>query len=188
MHLDVTQALKDAENALRDFIAYTLSRIHGPNWPDKCGLDPDRIAEWRKRKATEEKGGASDERLIYYANFPELAPILRENWEHFSEGLGADLTRIELFLSELKKLRNPDAHRRELLPHQKALACGISGEIRSLIVRYRSKRETADDCFPRIESARDNLGTVFVADGLHLLPTSTVHVGDVVDFVVTASD
>ena len=35
---------------------------------------------------------------------------------------------MEVWLDELEKLRNPDAHRRELLPHQKQLAAGIAGE------------------------------------------------------------
>lgn len=59
---------------------------------------------------------------------------------------------MEVFLTELEKLRDPEAHRRELMPHQKALAYGISGEIRTQITRFRSEQDTGESYFPRIES------------------------------------
>ena len=40
--LEVTQALRDAESALRDFIAATLERTQGRDWIDKCGVTADR--------------------------------------------------------------------------------------------------------------------------------------------------
>jgi hypothetical protein len=45
---------------------------------------------------------------------------------------------MDVFVSELGKLRDPDAHRRELLPHQKHLVYGIAGEVRTRITRYAS--------------------------------------------------
>jgi len=36
---DVNQALRAAENAMRDYIALVLSRVHGPDWMDKA-VDP----------------------------------------------------------------------------------------------------------------------------------------------------
>jgi hypothetical protein len=95
-------------------------------------------------------------------------------------------------LGELEKLRDADAHRRELLPHQKHLILGVSGEIRNRIVRYRSKMETPEDCFPRIESARDSLGNLWIpSNGTVLKAVNTGHSfrpGDIVEFVVTATD
>ena len=99
---------------------------------------------------------------------------------------------MEVWLTELEKLRDPDAHRRELLPHQKNLALGLSGEIRNRLIRYRSKLETKEDCFPRIESARDSLGNIWVPDpGLsfkHVSNKNVLRPGDVLDFVITARD
>ena len=68
-----------------------------------------------------------EERLIYYADFYDLKTILKKNWDtSFADALG-DWKTFDVWLTELEKLRDPDAHRRELLPHQKSLIIGISG-------------------------------------------------------------
>jgi hypothetical protein len=108
----------------------------------------------------------------------------------FSEVFG-EFKTMEVRLSELEKLRDPDAHRRELLPHQKHLALGISGEIRTRLVRYRSKQETSEDYFPRIESVLDNFGNIWTPgiNRLRTLNTSTLlRPNDLVEYVVTATD
>jgi hypothetical protein len=193
---DVTQALRDAENALRDFIASQLQSALGPDWEDQSGVSQERLAKWKDRREVERKrqeAGATDERLIYYADFFDLRTILKKHWDQiFSQALG-DWKTLDVYLSDLERLRDPDAHRRELLPHQKSLAIGISGEIRTRIVRYRSKKETDEDCFPRIESARDSLGNIWVPgqSSLELYTVSTkttLRPDDQVDFVVTARD
>jgi hypothetical protein len=194
MSVDVTQALRDTENSLRDFIAFVLSKS-GQNWISKCGVPSERIEKWKERKAVEEKrqeAGVVEERLIYYADFYDLPTILHKNWSgEFSTALG-DWKTFKVYLDEIGKLRDADAHRRELLPHQKHLILGVSGEIRNRIVRYRSKMETSDDCFPRIESVRDSLGNIWVPDtnlGLKMVDTkATLRPGDALDFVITAVD
>ena len=96
---------------------------------------------------------------------------------------------MEVWLSELGRLRDPDAHRRELLPHQRHLALGIAGDIRSRLIRYRSKMETGRDYFPRIESIQDSLGNQYVPGKLNLIQTGTLlRPGDEISFVVTAYD
>jgi hypothetical protein len=189
--MDVTQALKDTENSLRDFIASELEKKFGNDWPEKCGLLADRIEKWKERKAVEAKrqvAGAVDERLIYYADFYDLKTLLHKNWSGpFSEALG-DWKTMEVWLSELEKLRDPDAHRRELMPHQKHLALGIAGEIRTRLVRYRSKQETGEDYFPRIEIARDNYGNVYPQSSGSVKAKTILRPGDTLEFVVTASD
>jgi len=96
---------------------------------------------------------------------------------------------MEVWLDELGRFRDPDAHRRELLPHQKHLAVGIAGEIRTRLVRYRSKQETSEDYFPRIESVRDNFGNLFPSEpGSYVLTETILRPNDIIDFVITASD
>lgn len=190
--MDVTQSLKDSENALRDFIAAVLSAKHGDGWLEHVGLSADRLAIWKQRKETEAKrqeAGVVEERILYYADFYDLSTILKKNWQDFAPALG-DWKSMEVWLKELERLRDPDAHRRELLPHQKHLVLGISGEIRNRIVRYRSKQETAEDYFPRIESIRDSLGNIWTPpEAMHMMSTQTVlRPGDIVDIVVTATD
>ncbi len=191
--IDITQALRDTENALRDFIGSVLSRSLGPDWIRKCGITEERINKWLQRKEVEEKrfeAGVVDERIIYYADFYDLKTILKKNWSgEFSSALG-DWKTMEVWLNELERLRDPDAHRRELLPHQKHLALGISGEIRNRLIRYRSKKETIDDCFPRIESVRDSLGNIWTPQSPAgpVFTNMAIRPGDKIDFVLTARD
>ncbi len=147
--MDLTQALKDIENSLREFLATLLRNKFGERWLEETGVSADRIAQWEDRKATEEKRqktGAVEERLLYYADFYDLKTILKKNWNEFAVALG-DWKTMEVWLTELEKLRDPDAHRRELLPHQQYLGLGISGEIRTKLIKYRSKQETSEEFF-----------------------------------------
>jgi len=191
--IDITQALRDTENALRDFIASVLPQSLGSKWIEKCGVSAERIKKWEERKIIEagrQESGVVDERLIYYADFYDLKTILKNHWSgEFSIALG-DWKTMGVWLDELEKLRDPDAHRRELLPHQKFLALGIGGEIRTRLVRYRSKRETSEDYFPRIESAMDSLGNIWTPT-LGPIPVFTrmiLRPDDVIDYIVTARD
>jgi hypothetical protein len=192
MEVDVTQALKDAENALRDFISSILSKKLSADWIDNCGVSAERIEKWRGRKAEEEKRqrfGVVEERLLYYADFYDLKTILKKHWDTIFVEVFGEWKTMEVWLDELGRLRDPDAHRRELLPHQKHLAIGIVGEIRTRIVRYRSKQETSEDYFPRIESARDSFGNLFPSGtGKYVLTKSILRLNDIIDIVLTASD
>lgn len=190
--LDSTRALKDAENALRDFIAQTLEHALGKDWEIKCGVTEERLSKWHARKKTEAKRqetGTTEERLIYYADFYDLKTILKKHWgQYFTQALG-DLRTMEVLLDELEKLRDSDAHRRELLPHQHHFVLGLSGEIRTRIIRYRSTLETGESYFPQIESARDSLGNIYTAGSIRLVITGkSLRPGDSLDFVITACD
>lgn len=193
--MDITQALKDAENSLRDFIGHTLSSNMGKHWLSEIGVTQKRIDNWNSRKITEEKrqtSGAVEERILYYADFYDLKTILKHHWGTYFSKVFGDWKTMEVFLTEMEKLRDPDAHRRELLPHQKALAIGISGEIRTKIVRFRSQLEKIEDHFPRLESIRDSLGTMHIPQaqkkGMITSTNLTLRVGDSVDIVATATD
>lgn len=190
--LDVTQAFADAENCLRDFIGAVLRARLGETWIDDCGVAPEKVAKWRERQAAEhnrQKDGVVENRLLYYADFYDLPTILKKNWEgEFKEALGEWRT-VDVWLNELQRLRDPDAHRRSLLPHQKHLIVGISGEIRTRIVRFWSRQETSEGCFPVIESVRDSLGNLYArGDTIMVWTGMTLRVGAVVQYEVTAID
>ena len=81
--MDITQALRDAENSLRDFITSILRNKFEEQWIEKCGVSEDRIKLWNQRKEVEEKRqetGAVEERLLYYADFYDLKTILKKHW------------------------------------------------------------------------------------------------------------
>jgi len=190
--MDTTEALRTVENSLRDFLSVVLKAKLGDDWIDKCGVTANRIIIWKERKAEEAKrlrDSATDERLIYYADFYDLNTILKKNWKgEIQQALG-DWATIKVFLDLLQDYRNPDAHRRGLLPHQENLVIGISGEIRNRLVLYRSKKETCDDVFPRLESVRDNLGNTWIPEKAGALETGlTLRPGDCIEYVVEATD
>jgi hypothetical protein len=191
--LEITQELTDVENSLRDFITAQLSAKFGKDWINFCGISEDRIKTWKERQTVEQKrqrSGSADTRLIYYSDFYDLRTILKKHWSLFTEALG-DWRTIEVFLSELENLRDPDAHRRGLMPHQNNLILGISGEIRNRLIRYRSKQETGEDYYPRIESVSDNLGNFWspsIGTGNHLETEMKLRPGDILEFIVTARD
>lgn len=188
--MNATEALRDAENSLRDFMAERLAAAYGNDWVEKLGVKPEKLTKWRERLEEERKkmrGAGIEERLLYYADFYDIAPLIRNHWVHFSDAL-LDLKTIEMWLGELEKYRDADAHRRPLFDYQKHLIVGISGDIRSRIVRYRSKMEKTEDYFPRIDSVRESLGRVWKPMSFVGMTPTIVRVGDIVEFVVAATD
>lgn len=185
--MDINQELKNTENALRDFIANLLQEKHGESWIEESGVSKDRIALWQKRMEIDRL--SNDKRLIYYSDFYDLFTILRKHWGIFKD-IFLDLKTTEVYLTLLDGFRNTDAHRREMLPHQISLVEGVCGEIRTKLVKYRSKKETGKDCFARFEFAQDNLGNSWkIGDGVPYVKTDLIlRPGDCLEFVVTASD
>ena len=103
-NMDITQALKDTENALRDFIGFILQQKMGTEWIDKSGISNERIEKWKQRKESEEKrqeAGVVEERLIYYADFFDLRTILQKHWQDFAPALG-DWKTMDVWLNELR--------------------------------------------------------------------------------------
>jgi hypothetical protein len=190
--MDINQTLKDCENSLRDFIALTLEKKYGDQWINKIELNPERIDEWKQRKQEDNlrhNATTVEEHLINYATLDDLKHVLLVNWEgDFVDALG-DYKVIETYINILNRYRNPDIHRRPLLTFQKHLILGIAGEIRNKISLFRSYQEFDRVGFPRIESVRDNLGNIWVPGKPSKTKSKmTIHVGDVLEFVVTAVD
>lgn len=190
--MNESQALKDVENSLRDFISAVLWNRHKDKWVEMCGVHEDRIKKWGEKKEEESKklqSGITEERLIYYSDFYDLQTIIEKNWETDFKAVFRDLQTFRVFFKQLEYFRNPDAHRRELLTHQKHLVIGISGEIRNRIVAYRSKMETDEDIYPRMESVRDNYGNIWTPDKPTNVKTKTIlYPDDILEFIITATD
>ena len=186
--------IRDVENALRSFITTVLSDRFGEAWLEKCGVSPDRLESWRNKREAEEKrltlGGVVEPRLIYYADFYDLWTILNKHWNGpFSDAFGKKRT-MEAYMDTLETLRNAEAHGRVLVPHQTKLAIGIAGDIRSRLVRYRSKMESDEDVFPLIERVCDNFGNIWTPEGAGRRAgnDTILRPGDTLEFVVTARD
>lgn len=184
---DVNQTLRAAENAMRDYLALILSRVHGPEWMTKSGIPLQTISEWQKtRDRAMKENPAAEQRLLSYSNFSDLGPIFKANWPHFESTFG-ERDRFLFGLRELRPLRNDEAHARGFLLHEKHLVLGFAGRIRVLIAQARSKMDSLDEHFPRIESIRDSLGFTWVPRA-GAPPKRRIHVGDQIEFTVTAID
>lgn len=186
------EAITAAENVLRDLIEETLRDEFGEDWLDNSGLTRDRIEKLRETRDEEAKrrdGGEVNPRLIYYSNLWDLAKILDKNWSLFADCFG-DRGTTRVYLDRLTAFRNPEMHGRDLLPFERHLVLGITGEIRNKVTIYRSERRAEKEFFPRIEYAADSFGNVASREDGSLVANTNliVHPGDEVIFELRAWD
>ncbi|MFT4846705.1 MAG: hypothetical protein ACI9CP_000716 [Cryomorphaceae bacterium] len=190
--MELARSIKDAENALRDFIEYSLEKNLGADWMSKCGVPSARIDLWRERKAQGEVDSVpnkGEERLVYYAPFEDLSDLISENWIGDFQSAFTERDRLITFIKILEEYRDPQIHRRELFVYQKHLVLGITGEIRAKITAYRSLLEVGKEGYPRIEYIKDSLGNIWVPGKPRRLKTNlTIHPGTTLEFIVQASD
>lgn len=187
-------SISPLENALRDFIDYILTKKYGRDWVTHLRLAPEKIAKWNATQR-EEFGALTtttlDGRLLYYSQFHELETIMYKHWEDgFHEAFPGGKRWLEVMLGEINKLRNPTAHSRELMEYQKHLVLGITGEIRTRIMKFRGLKDDMDSYFPVIEHVADSLGNKEAnpAYGCGIEASEPVRVGDAVEIRVSSTD
>lgn len=190
--MEIAREMKDTENALREFIAAVLARNLGDDWIDKCGIPKTKIEVWRKRKAEAEsqvQPMRGEEPPIYYAPFDDLLLLIKKNWEYEFQSVFPDQNTIEVYMKTLERFLDTEQARRELFIFQKHLVLGITGEIRSRIIAYRSLLEVGKEGFPRIESIKDSFGNIWtMGKPMRLKTNTTLRVGDTVEYIITAYD
>jgi hypothetical protein len=193
MELDIESELKKLENSLRDFIEFTLHARYGTSWISVLKVSPNRVQHWKDRKDIEQKrltSSALESRLLYYADFYDLKSIVSKHWDDgFSEAFG-EKKIFEVLLGEMEKLRDPNAHRRELHNYQKHLILGVSGELRTRIMKIRGKKDSPEGYFPVIEAVTDSLGNKAsnTRYAQHIVAATPVRVGDEVEIQVFSTD
>ncbi len=188
---DINQVLFETENSLRDFVERILRKQFGKDWLVKSGVNKEHIDEWGRRMVEESKRqriGSASENLIYYAELSDLRKIINKNWDPIFKSVFEDKKEFEVFFDKLEAFRITDAHRRELLPHQKHLLLGIAGEVRARIIRHRNQMDRLDSIFPRIELVRDSLGNKADAENRICSTDIELSPGDILDYVITAYD
>jgi Swt1-like HEPN len=187
---DPHEAVREAENALRELISSVLQRDIGPDWLDKSGLSaerlarlPDRLREEQQRRPLQK----ADSRPIYYTDLPDLTTIVSKHWDKFKPFLG-DKKDFDVFIGRLEDLRNPEGHHRGLWPYEVDLAFGISGTFRQALASARSELDQLDRHYPRFEEITDNFGNSWTPSYiLATMPTkSVVHSGDRITFRIDA--
>lgn len=165
----VNEALRDIENFLRKNIMYILKNKYDNDWEKHLGVSDERLAIWASRKAEEKKrlnNQSIENRIIYYSDFYDLKTIIVKNWNIFKDCF-KDKKIIEHQLSQLESFRNPNAHNRDILDHQKHLLIGYVGEIKNAIMNFRGSIEKKSTYFPEYESLNIN-GKIYKNSWAHL--------------------
>ncbi len=177
------------ENTLRRII----SLIIGTEDSAKFNISPERISIWKEKREAENKkykGSNIESRLIYYSDFYDLKIIVHKNWEIIKDIL-IDKKRFESNFDQIEAFRNTISHGREIFPFQENLIIGITGDLKSLLVKYHNKNMDANDYFIRILKISDNLGNQWeIGKGnlSGLITKSTIQVNDTVNIKVEAYD
>ncbi|TAE24576.1 MAG: hypothetical protein EAZ91_20155 [Cytophagales bacterium] len=191
--IDLDEELRVLENSIRDIISFVLLKVYGPQWVDKLKVSEGRLEHWKENYSKEHdrlKGSPLESRLIYYSEFYDLCSIIDKHWDNGFSEVFQDKKPVLVFLKVAEKFRNPDAHSRELFEYQKHLIKGISGELRTQIMKYRGKRENPDDYFPVIEAVIDSLGNS-ISNPVYaqMIQSSQVcKVGDMVEIIAHSID
>lgn len=158
IEVDCNSYLRDIENVLRTNILFILKDKYGNSWEEHLKVSENRIKKWEERKEEERNrlnGKVLESRLLFYSDFYDLKEIMLKNWEIF-RSIFKNKKELEYQLEMLESFRNPNAHNRDLLEHQKYLLVGIVGEIKSNILEYRGSIEKEDTFFLSIDSININ--------------------------------
>ncbi len=190
--MEIGQSIRDAENALRDFVEYSLERQYGSRWTDECGIAAAKVDSWRERKSQAELDSppnAGEEKLIYHAAFEDIAELISLNWVGDFQTAFGDREKLITYLKILESYRHPDLQRREFFVYQKHLVLGITGELRAKITAFRSLLEVGKEGYPRIEYIKDSLGNLWVPGKPKRVKTNlTLNPGMSVEYIVQAHD
>lgn len=186
VNIDVNSELRDIENFLRDNIAFILKNNYGKEWEKKLGVTGERINTWETRKIVEQKrlnGKKLEDRLLYYSDFYDLKVIIDKNWNVFKD-VFLSKKEIDYQLEQLESYRNPNAHNRDLLEHQKFLLRGIVGEIKSNLMKYKGKIEKVETYFLSVDSININ-GEIYKGNVVNL--ATPLRIGDKLDISIYIS-
>ncbi len=181
--MEPEDVLTITENVLRDLIQDVLGDKYGAEWITQR-VDEDTRERWQDR-LTEERGRRAgvkvDDRLIYYSDLSDLPKLLKNDWEAFKPCFG-NLKKTEIDLKRLIGFRHAQQHGRDLVPFERDLLAGITGEIRNKVTVFQSERGPDKEYFPKIEYVADSFGNVARKSEGWVNTGLTLHPGDEVTF------
>lgn len=202
--LEPETAIKQCESALRQLMGYAYQQHYGDRWLERISSETER-AEWAKQarraaKKNVSEGVVRENRPLDFTYFRDLVGIAENHWTPIAEALDRgvsdpDKSLTLALLKRLRNVRNDIGHSRPLVTHQKDLASGIAGEIRSKVTIYMSSTDPVGDIYPRIESITDSFGnridSVGPVDGEiagSCITELVLSLGEVVTFTATGFD
>jgi hypothetical protein len=174
--MEPTEAINLVEVVLRDLVREVL----GDSWTQSRRVEIDRLEEKRREDIAKRRGTAVNEDLLAYTEFIQLQQIILDSWDKFGPALGKK-KYIEAYFDRLNAFRNPAMHSRPLREFERDLVNGIVGELRNLVVIYRSTKGPDMEYYPKIEQVTDSFGNNPAA-GSESDRRLRLKVGDVVKF------
>ena len=151
--MEPTEALRSVETILRLSIAQILS-----HWKEALYNEAlEKIEEKRTEEGKRRDGAVVSDDLLDYLEFHQLTSIINKRWEQFAE-VFQDKGRTRVYFDFLEDVRNSIAHSRDLLPFERDLLSGISGQLRNQVTIYRSNVTDSARYYPQIESVTDSFG------------------------------
>jgi hypothetical protein len=174
--MESTEAINLVEVVLRDLVREVL----GGSWTLSRRVDIDKLEEKRREEIAKRRGTEVNEDLLAYTEFTQLQQVILDSWDKFSPALGRK-KYIDTYFDRLNAFRNPAMHSRPLLEFERDLVNGIVGELRNLVVLYRSTKGPDMEYYPKIEQVTDSFGNNPAA-ALETGPKLRLKVGDVVKF------
>lgn len=183
-----TTMTKEYENILRRIINLKL----GTNDNSNFKISPDRIEKWKEKREIETKkykGVNMENRIIYYSDFYDLKTIIVKNWEFFKDVL-IEKKKFEVYFDQVETFRNTITHGRDLLSYQEDLLNGITGDLKTSLVKYHNKNMNADDYFIKILKISDSLGNIWDlhSGSIGMITESVLRVGDYLELNIDAYD
>jgi hypothetical protein len=151
--VEPTEAINLVEVVLRDLVRLVL----GDSWTQSRKIEIDKLKEKRREDIAKRRGTAVNEDLLAYTEFTQLQQIILDNWSKFAVALGKQ-KYIAAYFDRLNAFRNPAMHSRPLREFERDLVNGIVGELRNLVVLYRSSQGPDMEYYPKIEQVTDSFG------------------------------
>lgn len=176
----------EAINSIEASLRTLIHEILGGAWAEGTSIDIEKLKEKRKAEAASRKGAIVDENLLAYTEFYQLQEIVQKKWEKFKPVFG-DRKRFDSYYNRVGHFRNAVMHSREILPFERDLLSGISGEIRNLVAIYRSSVGPDSRYYPTVESIVDSFGNNLREEIINQVNTRA-QVGTTVEFTCRAWD
>jgi hypothetical protein len=182
--MEPSAAIASIETALR----LAIRTILGAAWHRANGA-PD-IDVLRSRQTEENRrrdGAVVSTDLLDYAMTTDLFALVLRNWELFKTVFD-DRKRFDSHRSTVLDVRNTIAHSRPVVPFERDLLSGISGQLRNQVALFKGTMDESALYYPTIESAIDHQGhESHISSSLGLDSTlSRLSVGEELSFSCSA--
>lgn len=153
--MEPNEALRSVEIALRLIVRELLG---ASGWVSAPGApDAEKLGERREEEQRRRDGSVAPDSLLEYTETFHLTGLILKNWDSFKP-VFQDLNRTRTFFGILEDVRNAIAHSRDLIPFERDLIAGVSGQLRNQIALYRGRPGTSTQYYPAIEAITDSFG------------------------------